>query len=88
MLTRAVDDVGEATAELHHSLRTAQSSRRSKYLTMNPLLTCHPIYDRRIATPLEERHCQAFTKLRVSAHSLAIETGRWNRGGRGRLPVE
>ena len=24
----------------------------------------------------------------MSGHSLAVETGRWNRRGRGRLPVE
>ena len=24
----------------------------------------------------------------MSDHSLAVETGRWNRRGRGRLPVE
>ena len=30
----------------------------------------------------------SWTKLRLSAHSLAIETGRWNRRGRGRLPIE
>ena len=37
---------------------------------------------------MSEVHRQAFTKLRVSAHSLTIETRRWNRGGRDRLPVE
>ena len=26
--------------------------------------------------------------MRVSAHSLAVEQGRWNRRGRGRLPIE
>ena len=26
--------------------------------------------------------------MRVSSHSLAIEVGRWNRRGRGRLPIE
>ena len=30
----------------------------------------------------------AFTRFRVSSHALAIETGRWNRRGRGRLPIE
>ena len=30
----------------------------------------------------------SWTRLRLSAHSLAIETGRWNRRGRGRLPLE
>ena len=30
----------------------------------------------------------SFTRLRVSGHNLAIETGRWDRRGRGRLPPE
>ena len=30
----------------------------------------------------------SWTRLRLSAHSLAIEKGRWNRRGRGRLPME
>ena len=30
----------------------------------------------------------SFTRFRVSGHSLAVETGRWNRRGRGRLPME
>ena len=51
-------------------------------------MTKHPVYTQRTATPTQELHRQAFTRFRVSAHSLAIETGRWNRGGRGRLPVE
>ena len=29
-----------------------------------------------------------WTRLRLSSHSLAIEVGRWNRRGRGRLPIE
>ena len=30
----------------------------------------------------------SWTRMRLSAHSLAIESDRWNRRGRGRLPVE
>ena len=38
---------------------------------------------------MDERHRTAFTQLfRVSAYSLAVETGRWNRRERGRLPLE
>ena len=55
---------------------------------MNPAMIKHPVYVQRTATPAQELHRQAFTRLCVSTHSLAIETGRWNRGGRGRLPVE
>ena len=55
---------------------------------MNPAMDVHPVYQHRSSSPMEECHRPAFTRLCVSAHSLAIETGRWNRGGRGRLPVE
>lgn len=37
---------------------------------------------------INEFHRISFTRFRVSGHSLAIETGRWNRKGKGRLPVE
>ena len=30
----------------------------------------------------------SWIKFRLSAHSLEIEKGRWNRRGRGRLPIE
>ena len=37
---------------------------------------------------MNDRYRISFTRFRLSGHSLAIETGRWNRRGRGRLPVE
>ena len=30
----------------------------------------------------------SWTKLQLSGYSLAVEEGRWNRRGRGRLPLE
>ena len=36
---------------------------------------------------INELHGTAFSFLRVIGHNLAIETGRWNRRGRGRLEV-
>ena len=38
--------------------------------------------------PLNEFHRMSFTHFRLSSHSLAVETGRWNRRGRGSLPLE
>lgn len=35
-----------------------------------------------------EFHRISFTRFRVSGHSLSVETGRWNRRGSGRLPVD
>ena len=57
------------------------------YKTVNPHLTTHRIYDDRSGR-VNDLHRIAWTRLRLSAHSLAIEQGRWNRRGRGRLPVE
>ena len=45
----------------------------------------HPIYAAR-SPAVHEIHRIAWTRLHLSAHTLAIEEGRWNR--RGRLPVE
>ncbi|MPC76581.1 hypothetical protein E2C01_070998 [Portunus trituberculatus] len=50
---------------------------------MNPCLTVH----RSCRDEINEVHRIAFTRLRVISHSLAIETGRWYRRGRGRLEV-
>lgn len=35
-----------------------------------------------------EIHQVAFTRVRVGGHSLAVETGCWNRWCQGRLPLE
>ena len=88
LLSRDTEDIGEAFENLRQLIVNAASSRRAKYSTLNPTLSVHPVYTQRRSSPSEERHRLSFTRFRVSAHSLAIETGRWNRGGRGRLPVE
>ena len=69
------------------NLRRAQSSRRTVYCNLiNEPLDTHEIYIKK--NKVLEIHRIAFTRFRVSSHSLAVETGRWNRRGRGRLPVE
>ena len=62
------------------------SSRTIVYKTLNPDLTVDKVYCKR--TYLKEMHSIAYSQFRVSGHWLAIETGRWNRRGRGRLLVE
>ena len=37
---------------------------------------------------LSEVERVSWTRLRISGHSLAVEEGRWNRRGRGGLPLE
>ena len=56
------------------------------YQEMNPTFETHAIYTTKHS--INELHRISFTRFRVSGHSLQIETGRWNRRGRGRLPVE
>lgn len=52
---------------------------------MNPSLEVHPIYVTK--HNISKRHRVAFTRFRVSAHSLALEVGRWSRRGLGQLPL-
>ena len=71
---------------MQRSIMQSQSSRRLAYVHLNPDLTVNGVYNKRIG--VSEVHRISFTQFRVSGHSLKIETGRWNRRGRGRLPVE
>ena len=74
-------------ANLKYNIMQSNSSRRVTYRsTMNVELSCHKIYCTK--NNIYEIYRTAFTRFRVSSHMLAIETGRWNRRGRGRLPVE
>ena len=58
--------------------RGQTSSRMSTYVTMNPGLTVHKLYTikNRYVPDLLRR---SFTCLRLSAHRLHVETGRWSR---------
>ena len=49
-------------------------------------MSTHSIYTNK--HNIYEPYRSAFTRLRVSSHNLACETGRWNRRGRGILPME
>ena len=53
---------------------------------INTDLCTHSIYS--VKHNIYESHRIAFTRFRVSSHMLAVETGRWNRRGRGRLPMK
>ena len=72
---------------LKNNLTNSESSRKLTYCNIiNKNLAVHEIYLKIHVIP--EFHRIAFTRFRVSSHSLAVETGRWNRKGRGRLPME
>ena len=64
----------------------SDTSRRLTYKEINPDFSVHYVYKERHT--INEVHRLSFTRFRVSGHSLVVETGRWNRRGRGRLPLE
>ena len=63
-----------------------ESTRLQWYSSINTNYDVHDIYLK--DSEVNELHRVSWTRLRLSSHSLAIEQGRWNRRGRGRLPVE
>ena len=80
------DYIQIAFEELKSSIRATISPKAQLYLSFNPELVVHPIYEEK--TGVNELERRSWSRLRLSAHSLAIEEGRWNRRGRGRLPIE
>ena len=71
---------------VHTAIADSDSSRCRVYKDINPNFLVHDIYKTKHI--IHEFHRISFTRFRVSGHSLAVETGRWNRRGRGRLPLE
>ena len=87
LLTIDQSPIYDAMERIRRELLHSDSSRRITYRElMNTDLSTHDIYTTRHT--VNELHRIAFTRFRVSAHSLAVETGRWNRRGRPRLPVD
>ena len=85
-VTENVTPLGETMIRVSNALRQSESSRRMTYQLINPDMTVHYVYRERHV--IDEFHRLSFTKMCVSGHCLACETGRWNRHGRGRLPLE
>lgn len=71
---------------VHERIAASTGSRCVVYRSINPTLATHSVY--RDRHTVDDRCRISFTRLRVSGHNLAIESGRWNRRGRGRLPIE
>ena len=86
LISSNFDDQQEGKILLKQSILSSQSNRLTFYKQVNPELNIHEIYLK--DCKVNELHRISWTRLRLSAHSLAIETGRWNRRGRGRLPPE
>ena len=86
LISNDVNDIVNAMEDLKSKTISSESNRVKMYNIINPDLAVHQIYKAKLKINESERI--SWTRLRVSAHSLAIEEGRWNRRGRGRLPVE
>ena len=86
MTSNDINDIEEANTILKTKIINSTSNRLTFYKSINPNLNMHEIYKN--ITKVNEIERISWKRLRLSAHSLAIETGRWNRRGRGRLPVE
>ncbi|MPC97365.1 hypothetical protein E2C01_092677 [Portunus trituberculatus] len=56
------------------------------YPPVKELVPIHDVYTRRHG--VREDHRVSFSRFRLSAQWLAVEVGKWNRRGRGRLPLE
>ena len=80
------DDVSQSMNNLFQGVTNNPSSKCIYYREFNPNFIVHDIYS--VKTTVNELERISWTKLRLSAHSLAIETGRWNRRGHGRLSIE
>ena len=86
LINNDFDDVGQSMNNLHQEIINSQSSKCIYYKEINPNMHIHDIYINK--SKVNELERISWSKLRLCAHSLAIETGRWNRRGRGRLPID
>lgn len=86
LLNNDVDDIQVAIDEIKRTISESSSSRMHFYREINSNYNLHAIYTEN--TKVNEIERVSWTRMRLSAHSLAIESGRWNRRGRGRLPLE
>ena len=81
-----IDEIENAKNTVKLRIRNSLSNRIVFYKSINPELSVHDIYTKN--TKVNEIERISWTRLRLSAHSLAVEKGRWSRRGRGRLPME
>ena len=82
----SVPNLQDLMVTVHERISVSSGSRCAVYRSINPGFAVHGLYKDRHT--VNDRYRMAFTRLRVSGHNLCIETGRWNRRGRGRLLQE
>lgn len=72
------DHIEPDIAKRKASVRRSQRTKFKTYVTLNPTLAVHKTYVLTDEIP-EEYQRIATSRLRLSSHRLAIETGRWSR---------
>ena len=75
------DPVANNIEQLKEKCRNqaATSSKFSTYMLINPSLHVHYAYSDNAVEYVPDYKRQSFSRLRLSAHRLRIETGRWSR---------
>jgi hypothetical protein len=63
---------------MKNSILNSTGTKYRTYSSINPEISVHPVYDN-INNPIPEHYRQQFSRFRLSAHSLKVETGRWQR---------
>ena len=76
-LVEADNIIENCIETLKGEVRNSQQSKITTYRSLNPNLNVHNLYKNNNTFPDYLRI--SFTRLRLSSHRLAIETGRWNR---------
>ena len=82
-LTKLLEDPDPINTDLtarQERLLTSERSKLITYCTINPLLEVAPLY----STNVPEHYRIPTSRVRLSSHNLAIETGRWSRIPRDR----
>ena len=77
VINTGVDPIEEDLRCIRSSILTKAptSTKRETYLCMDASLEIHPVYN----TCVQEHRRIEFTRMRIGAHRLRIETGRWSR---------
>ena len=68
--------VSQGIEHIKQSILQSQRSKFTMYVSLNPDLNQHPVY---FEMKIPEYQRVIFTRLRLSAHNLRVETGRWAR---------
>ena len=70
-------EIQQTRVPLSQAFLNERGTKAQTYKLLNPDLKVHPVYTSK--DYINERARIAFTRLRLSSHSLKVETGRWSR---------